>query len=183
MRRRLALLLTWSLASLLALPAACEEDLDELLGGFEEEAEPPAPGTGETFEPSSWPEWLDVKGALSLGASYGVVAHRTAALPHRKSYQGLNRLRTKLDLELEAELPWDMRGRVSGFGFYDASMALRDRTEYESSARRVYERELELEELWVRGSPHPRVDVKAGRQILNWGRPWPGRRPEQRLSR
>jgi hypothetical protein len=171
MRRPTARLAAFALAVGLAVPAVAQEDLDELLGGFEEEpSEPVAPQPAEESEPERLPAWLDAKGSLSLGASYGLVAHRTAALPHRKSYQGLNRLRTKLDLELNAELPGDLRARVSGFGFYDASLALRDRTEYESDAREVYERELELEELWLRGSPHPRVDVKVGRQVLNWGR-------------
>jgi hypothetical protein len=170
MRRTLALFAALALAGGIAARAAAQEDVDELLEGFEEEVPEPASEPSQPEPPERLPGWLDAKGSLSFGASYGVVAHRTAALPDRKSWQGPNRLRTKLDLELDAELPAGVEGRISGFAFYDAVFLLRDRTEYTSEVREVYERELELEELWLRGSPQERVDVKLGRQVVNWGR-------------
>ena len=96
--------------------------------------------------------------------------HRTAAAPERKSWNGVDRLRAKLDLELDVELPASWQARVSGFGFYDVIYRLRDRDEYTNDALRTYEDDVELLEAWVRGSPHPKVDLKLGRQILNWGR-------------
>lgn len=175
MRGRVALLLALALVAVSATAPAEEESepsLDELLEGFEDE-QIPVPESASGREPAGdplLPEWLDVGGALSLEAVYGLVPHRTAALPDRKSWEGVDGLRTKLALELDADLPWRMRGRVSGFAFYDPVFALRDRSEYTREVRRVYERDAELQELWVRGSPHPRIDVKAGRQVLNWGR-------------
>ncbi|MGH0032193.1 MAG: DUF1302 family protein [Myxococcota bacterium] len=152
-----------------APPARAQEDLDEILGGFDDIEQAPSTEL-EPDEPPLLPGWLEVNGALSLGAAYGLWAHRTEARPHDKSYNGPNRLRAKLDLELEAELFEDWEAKLSGFGFYDAIFALRDRTSYDSRARERYERELELQEAWVRGRLHDHVDLKVGRQVLNWGR-------------
>jgi hypothetical protein len=180
MRRCAAVLLVLSLLAATGQAGRAEEDLDDLLGGFEDEtAAPPEDDAEDDAEegapspsaPRRWlPDWLDVKGELSIGASYGLIPHRTAALPDRKSWNGPNRLRGKLDLEVDAQLPGSWKSRVSGFGFYDAIYRLRDRDEYTRDARDVYEQELELQEAWILGSPHDRVDLKVGRQILNWGR-------------
>lgn len=153
---------------LLGSGASAQEDMDDILGGFDDMQEAPSASPEEA--PSLLPGWLDASGSLSLGAAYGLIPHRTAARPHGKSYQGLNRLRTKLDLQFDLELPAEWEARVSGFGFYDAAYLLRDRDEYDSDALRVHEREFELQEAWVRGSLHPKLDLKVGRQILNWGR-------------
>lgn len=168
MRRGAAWLAALVLAC--ACGAAAEEpDVDDLLEGFEEAApEPsePARPAGEEWLPG----WLDVQGALSFQAAYGLIAHRTNALPYRKSWQGPNKLRNQLDLQLDADLPAGIEGRVSGFAFYDPVFALRDRREYTHEVLEVYERDAELDELWLRGSPHEHVDLKIGRQIVNWGR-------------
>ena len=152
----------------LCAPGHAQDDLDDILGGFDDLEEAPAPSADEPD--SRLPAWLDASGSISLGAAYGLVPHRTAARPRGKSYQGPNRLRAKLALELDLELPHAWEARVSGFGFWDAIYLLRDREEYDSDALRVHERDLELQEAWVRGSLHEQVDLKVGRQVLNWGR-------------
>jgi hypothetical protein len=171
MCRRTVVLLACALIAVLSEQALAEEDLDEILGGFEDEVEPrPTEREPAPPPPSLLPGWLDLKGAVSIATSYGFVPHRTAAEPERKSWNGVNRLRAKLDLEVDMELPAGWQARVSGFGFYDVIYRLRNRDEYENDALRRYEDEVELLEAWVRGSPHPKVDLKLGRQILNWGR-------------
>lgn len=170
---RAALLAAFALLAFAPVAGLAQDDLDDILGGFEEE-----PGEYPEERPAErpprhepWlPDWLDVRGELSFGASYGIIPHRTAAQPDRKSWNGPNRLRSKLGLEVDVELPEEWKARVSGFGFYDAIYRLRDADEYTNDTKQRYEQEIELEEAWLRGSLHPRVDLKLGRQVLNWGR-------------
>ena len=167
-------LLVVSLLCLLATAARGQESLEEALDGFEDDAEPadapaePVPPAGQP--PLSWslgPTLWDLGGALTFGASYA--PWRDAPPPAQPDYRGLARLQIEGFLQLDGELGRGWQVRASGRGFRDYFYALEGRDEFRDAVLDQYERELEFQELWIRGSPLESLDVKFGRQIVVWG--------------
>ncbi len=139
--------------------------LDAILGGFEESAattqeEDAVIDTGQ----KAW----QLGGAFTLGAAYNY-AH-DAPLPGETDYRGLSRLRGKLNLELDADLPRNWRAHIAGHGFYDAAYTINDRNGYTEEVLDDYESEVELGEAWLQGRLNRRTDLKLGRQIVVWGK-------------
>ena len=75
-----------------------------------------------------------------------------------------------MNLQLDVDLPWDWKGRVAGFGFYDWAYFANGRDDYTDDVRDIYEWEVDFQEVWVQGSLLDDLDLKVGRQIVNWGR-------------
>jgi len=147
-----------------------DDELGDVLGGFETEDEverdsetaPPEPDTERFFE---------LTGSVSVGASINYLEHSAFAGPGRETdYLGLQRLRTRLNLQLDVDLPYDWKGRLAGFGFYDWAYFVNGRDDYTEDVLDMYEWEVDFQEVWVQGSPLDDLDVKIGRQIVNWGR-------------
>lgn len=145
--------------------------------GFEEadESDPAPEPAGEVAEP-----FWDLNGDFSLGASYNYLSHNAAAGTRKPTpanpqplgtyYGNLSRLRAQLDLQLDLRLPADWKARIEGYGFYDFAYLLRGRDQYTDDVLDDYEWEVDFREVWVQGSPAPSLDLKLGRQIVNWGR-------------
>ena len=136
--------------------------------GFEDE-EPEtdaAPTDAADSIDANEPFW-DLTGALSLGASYNYRQHQSAT---GTSWGNLSRLRTQLNLQLDLRLPYDWKARIAGYGFYDWLYIIKGRSNYTNDVLNDYEKEIDFTEFWVQGSVHPTLDLKLGRQILNWGR-------------
>lgn len=149
---------------------AADEDMDEILGGFESDedvsvAEPEMRKVAEESE-----RRFDLSGQLSLGASYNYLPHEAAALPEQTDYEGLSRLRTQLDLQLDVNLAKNWRARIEGFAFYDAAYRIQGRGGYTEEVLDLYEWWADFQEAYVRGTPHEKIDLWIGRQIVNWGR-------------
>ncbi len=163
-------------APLLAL-ADESESLEEALGGFDVEEDDDSyagfdeDDKQEPIEPSRGPtdveRFWDLNGDLSLGSSYSFLAHSSAT---GTPYGNLSRLRAQLDLQLDLLLPADWKVRIEGYWFYDFSYALKGRGQYTRDVLDDYEWEIDFREVWVRGSPASSLDLKLGRQIVNWGR-------------
>ena len=188
----LALILTAFLTAGAAPEARCEDDLDDVLGGFDDDAgessegfvedsdtddilggfdddlgEGKAPSKVEGLEERFW----DLSGSISLGGSVNYLKHDAVAGPDRwTDYGGLQRLRTRLNLQLDVDLPFDWKGRIAGFGFYDWAYLANGRNDYTSDVLDMYEWEVDFQEVWVLGSLLDDLDLKVGRQIVNWGR-------------
>lgn len=154
-----ALLAPWTLAAIST--AAADDELDDILGGFDDSSE----DFDSDFEVSE--RFWELTGSASLGASYGYLDHESAT---GTDYQGLDRLRSQLNLQLDLDLPADWKGRVAGFGFYDFAYLIRGRSQYTHDVLDVYEWEADFQEVWVQGNVGRHVDLKVGRQIVNWGR-------------
>jgi hypothetical protein len=84
-------------------------------------------------------------------------------------YRGISKLRTTLQLELPVRMSSQWNGFVSGQAFYDFSYGLKGRENFTPEALDLYEDQAELREAYLSGSPWAGVDVKFGRQIVNWG--------------
>lgn len=164
-RRRAALsaLLLWALA-----PAVRADD-DPDLGGFEVDEEFDA--EVDTSEPLVTERWWDIDGSLALSTSWNYLAHRSVApRPDGAPYTGLSRLRTRLNLQLDFELPRDFEVRLSPYVWYDFSYIIRGISKFTDQVIDDYEWEFDFQDSYIQGPLHESLDVKIGRQVVNWGR-------------
>jgi hypothetical protein len=139
-----------------------DASLDEVLSGFEEEEA--APKTGEETEERPW----DLSGTLSLEGAYNYT--HDAPGEGETDYAGLQKLRLSLTLWLEYRFSGDWKGKVSGKGFYDLAYPLNGRGRYADEVLEEQEDEAEFWETYIQGSLFKNLDVKAGRQIVVWGK-------------
>ncbi|MDG2335831.1 MAG: DUF1302 family protein [Myxococcota bacterium] len=169
----------------LALPAAGKDEdqsLDDILAGFEDEPSGPPEtdpgkeeGSGKEAQKAGFARYLDLTGALSLGASYNLDKHRSSIGPDFPAgpgtdYSGVQRLRTRLDIQADVDLPHDWKGRLQAFGFYDFAYLAQGRDAYTQQVLNDYQAEAEILDLWVEGNVTGWLDLKLGRQVVNWGR-------------
>ncbi len=156
--------------------SAGADELDDLIGGFDGESdsagedrspEEPArePSSLEPREPSLLDNW-DLTGSVSLASS---VAYRRHRSPDGTQWGGLSKLRSKLNLQLDGDLPRDWKLRANGYAFYDFAYIINGR-DYTSQVLDEYEWEVEFQEGYLQGSLRDDLDLKLGRQIVNWGR-------------
>jgi hypothetical protein len=138
---------------------------DEILEGFEDETKAAAVLAADK---GRMPDWLSMDGYFKISSVYSYLSHDAAGT--RTNWQGLSRLRSELKLELDAELSPDWQARLSGHGFYDVAYAINGRDNYTDDVLDNYEKELELDEVYLQGSLTGNLDLKAGRQIVVWGR-------------
>ena len=153
------------------------QDGEDAMGGFDDDSlapgEPVQPGSDDEFdavadaEPPGGERWWELSGYVSLVEAFGLQDHRSTS---GTSYQGLVMLRTKAALQLDLELPRDWQARAAGSGFYDFAYLIRGRSDYTNAVLNSYEWDADVGELWLEGPLLPELDLKIGRQIVNWGR-------------
>lgn len=147
--------------------AQVEDDIDDVLGGFDEEIDA-APRRQPDAERAGEPmRFFRLSGDLSLGSSYNYRQHQS---PSGTRYGNLSRLRTQLDLQLDLDLPHAWKARVEGRGFYDFAYLAHGRSNFTDDVLDDYEWDIDFREVWIQGSPLESLDLKLGRQIVNWGR-------------
>jgi hypothetical protein len=166
--RRIALALALSLPCLVAVPhdAFCENrSLEEILDGFEEKepVQSEKPEAAAEVAPRSW----DLDGSLSVASAINYLGHRSAT---GTDYNDVQRLLARLDLELDVDLPRGWKVRLAGYAFYDFAYLLHDREDYTSPVLDAYEWEIDTRDAYVQGRLLDNLDIKAGRQVVNWGR-------------
>lgn len=139
------------------------DDLDDILGGFDDEKQDITIKT-TTYSDRFW----RVAGSISLSPSYNI--NHDGPEEGGPDYRGLTRFRLKADLELDLDLPKSWQIFVRGSGFYDFAYRLKDRDDFNDDILDEYESEIELRETYLQGTLLPNLDVKLGRQIVNWSR-------------
>jgi hypothetical protein len=150
----------------MAAEAAPDESLDDVLSGFEEEDDAFAAEPAGIVADAAQRFW-DVDGRLSQSASINVLSHRSTS---GTKYDSLQKWRTRLDLQVDLDLPRAWKGRVAGYGFYDVAYRLRGRDRYTNEVLDEYEWEVDFDEVYVQGSLTDALDLKLGRQVVDWGR-------------
>jgi hypothetical protein len=151
------------LAAALPVRAQPGDDLDSVLGGFEDEAPEPAAQDADAPDERIW----DLSGSVEISGSSNYLAHRSDT---GTDYTGLQRLRNRANLQLDVNLPLDWKLRAEGWGFYDAAYAINGRGDYTDEVLDEYEWDAEVGEAWLAGGIGERVDVALGRQVVIWGR-------------
>jgi hypothetical protein len=141
-----------------------EEDqhLEEILEGFDED-DLESPAAEDRKAESFW----RFSGSLALGGSYNLRQHRPP--PGTAQYGGLSRLRADLDLQLDLDLPRSWKARIAGRGFYDFAYRIHGRSNYTDEVLDLYEWVAEFTEVYLQGSLFRDLDLKVGRQVVNWG--------------
>ena len=151
---------------------AGELDDDDVLSGFDDAA-PTEFGLAPAIETDRF--W-EVSGSVSLGASINVVPHRSSLGPDPDDpfagtdYLGVQRFRTRGDLTIDVDLPLDWELRAQGFLWYDWAYLMYGRENYTDAVLSDYEFVAEVLDLWVAGTLFDKLDLKLGRQVVNWGR-------------
>lgn len=143
------------------------ENLDDVLEGFEEEDD--AFEVEDMAAPAEFdkPQFWDLTGSVSVASSVNYREHRSAA---GTDYTGVQKLRTRLNLQLDLELPRDWKMRVAGYAFYDSAYRIHGRDNYTDDVLDDYEWEADSQEVYLQGRVTRNFDLKLGRQIVNWGR-------------
>lgn len=158
-----AVLLTAALLS--AGNAWAEENLDDLLGGFEDNALQAEPATESSFDQATQFPKHDFSSRLTLLAS-----HNYQARSGTPDYQDLSS--AKLSLRLGVKSQWDKawRSEAQIAGFHDAVFGIKGRDQFNDETLKRHEQEIELRDTYVQGKLSDRLDVKFGRQIVVWGK-------------
>jgi len=146
-----------------------DADLDDVLGGFDEPdqlSETPAAEFGIFGDPDT--RGWDLTGSTMIGSSVNFLGHHSAR--KHTNYKGLSRLRTRLNLQLEADLPYEWKFQGMGYAWYDFAYIARGTGEYTQQVRNNYIWEADTQEIWIQGRVTRDLDLKIGRQIVNWGR-------------
>ena len=161
----------------------CEETLDTIMEGFEEEKDDEdAEGTadvlfgfeeddgiadgGESENGIDLP--LELDGYLKLASAIAVSHDSPKA--GETDWRGITKLRAELLLEAEKKFSKHWQAKIGAKGFYDGIFSLRGRDDFTRDVLKEYEDELELREAYLLGSPFKNLDVKIGRQIVVWGK-------------
>ncbi len=176
----LCALLTLAVMSVSAQVSEPEGDASEvsedLFGGFDDEpeedllqgfgSESAAKFEVETIELPAESIW-DLSGSVEISPSINLITHHSST---GTNYTGVSRLRTRLNIELDVELPREWEARIAGFVFYDFIYAIRGRNDFTGDVLEQYEREADFLDFYVQGSLADNLDLKAGRQVVIWGR-------------
>jgi hypothetical protein len=164
-----------------------DDDLQEVIEGFEDRSEKEKKDTDPTEneilegfdngskaavaegdEKARLPDWLSIDGYFKISSVYSYLSHDAAGTD--TNWHGWTRLRSELKLELDADLSENWQARVSGHGFYDFAYTINGRDNFTDDVLDNYEKELEFDEVYLQGSLSSDLDLKAGRQIVVWGR-------------
>ncbi len=142
--------------------ASAEED--DLLSGFDDEND--ENGTDE--EESRERTLLSFSGSAGLSASYSY-AKDAPADKTQADWSGLTKLRPYFSLTWDAKLGENWKTRISGKAFYDLAYGMKDSETFSDEVLSELEKEAELREIYLEGSPFGNLDIKLGKQIVSWG--------------
>jgi hypothetical protein len=141
-------------------------------GGFEEEEEFEV--EIDQDEPAVSERWWDIDGSLGVSTSINYFEHEfvnpTDDPPPRTSWLGLSRLRARLNLQFDFALPHDWKLRLSPHFWYDFTYLIRGPSNYTREVLGEYEWEADTQDTYLEGPLLENLDLKIGRQVVNWGR-------------
>jgi hypothetical protein len=138
---------------------------DDFLEGFDDKIDQTESPKDEDIRPGSI---FSLAGYVKLGSAYAFAHDKPEN--SNTDWRGLSRLRTDLNLELNARFSKQWQARITGKGAWDAAYAIKGRGEFTDDVMDHYEKEFELGETYVQGSLTDRLDIKFGRQVVVWGK-------------
>jgi hypothetical protein len=142
------------------------DDPYEDLGGFEDE-EFDSEVEFEEQAPAVPDRWWDLDGNVTVSSSINYLSHESAT---GDDFTGLSRLRLRLNLQLDLELPHDWELRVTPYIWYDLSYVINGFENFTKEVLDTYEWEGDFQDSYVEGPILDNLDLKLGRQVVNWGR-------------
>ena len=112
--------------------------------------------------------WSYLSGSAGLRASYSY-AKDAPADKTQADWSGLTKLRPYFFLTWDAKLGENWKTRISGKAFYDFAYGMKERGTFSYEVLSELEKEAELREIYLEGSPFGNLDIKLGKQIVSWG--------------
>ena len=146
-------------------------DEDDALSGFDDGTDESgsAEDTDATEEEASWKQaFSGFSGSTGFSASYSF-AKEAPADATQADWSGLTKLRPYFSLTWDAKLGENWKTRISGKAFYDLAYGMKDRETFSEEVLSELEKEAELREFYLEGSPFGSLDIKLGKQIVAWG--------------
>ena len=147
-------------------------DEDEALSGFDEGSPELRFGEmdsdGERESGVDDENWSNLSGSAGLSASYSY-AKDAPADKTQADWSGLTKLRPYFSLTWDAKLGENWKTRISGKAFYDFAYGMKDSETFSDEVLSELEKEAELREIYLEGSPFGNLDIKLGKQIVSWG--------------
>jgi len=147
-------------------------DEDEALSGFDEGSPELRFGEmdsdGERESGVDAESWSNLSGSAGLSASYSY-AKDAPADKTQADWSGLTKLRPYFSLTWDAKLGENWKTRISGKAFYDFAYGMKDSETFSDEVLSELEKEAELREIYLEGSPFGNLDIKLGKQIVSWG--------------
>ena len=110
---------------------------------------------------------INFNGYFKLGMTYNY--GHDAPENRQTDWQGLSSLKTEIFSKVKFNFSDSFKAFISGNGFYDAAYSINNRGNYSEEVLDTYEKEFELRQAYVLGSPFKMLDIKLGRQIVVWG--------------
>ncbi len=147
-------------------------DEDEALSGFDEGSPELRFGEmdsdGERESGVDAESWSNLSGSTGLKASYSY-AKDAPADKTQADWSGLTKLRPYFSLTWDAKLGENWKTRISGKAFYDLVYGMKNSETFSDEVLSKLEKEAELREIYLEGSPFGNLDIKLGKQIVSWG--------------
>ncbi len=147
-------------------------DEDEALSGFDDGRTELRFGEmdsdGERESGVDAESWSNLSGSTGLSASYSY-AKDAPADKTQEDWSGLTKLRPYFSLTWDAKLGENWKTRISGKAFYDLAYGMKDSETFSDEVLSELEKEAELREIYLEGSPFGNLDIKLGKQIVSWG--------------
>ena len=146
-------------------------DEDEALSGFDDDSEEniTEKETESATEEESWKQaLLNFSGSAGVSTSYSY-AKDAPADKTQADWSGMTKLRPYFSLTWDAKLGENWKTRISGKAFYDFAYGMKDSETFSDEVLRELEKEAELREIYLEGSPFGNLDIKLGKQIVSWG--------------
>ncbi len=139
------------------------ENISDDLSGFAEEES--YVETDNTVAISQYKD-LSLSGKIAFKTSAGYQEHEVDGV----DYSGLNQAQTSLYLQYDEKINDAWKIRISGDAFYDAVYDIRSDEGYRQEALDDYRTQLRLDDSYIQGRIKHNLDLKAGRQIVIWGK-------------
>lgn len=142
---------------------AADTSVEDVLSGFDSSASASSLDATQKED-----RWWDLTGEVFVKSAYNFAQHH----PHHgePDYSGLSKLQLGTRLQLDLKLPHEWEARISGRAIHDFAYSINGRGDYTSQVLNLHEQIFELQDTYVRGKLLPNLDLKFGRQVVNWGR-------------
>ena len=145
---------------------------DDVLSGFDDGSTELLSGDvdadGERESGVDAESWSNLSGSAGLSASYSY-AKDAPADKTQADWSGLTKLRPYFSLTWDAKIGENWKTRISGKAFYDLAYGMKDSETFSDEVLSELEKEAELREIYLEGSPFGNLDIKLGKQIVSWG--------------
>ncbi len=138
------------------------DETNDEIEGFSEDEPVETAAEVETPRPSDF----TLGGNIAFKTSVGYIKHEVDG----SDYTGFNQAQSALYLQFDGKLSDDWKLRISGDAFYDAIYDLRSHEDYRQEVLDDYRTQLRLDDTYIQGRLTSDLDLKAGRQVVVWGK-------------